>query len=388
VLDHAERQAMEVTVRRFADGIERTLFATEAADGDLSRVPALLAQARAIGLVTDPTPEAAGYEWGVWGRACLQEGVSHSLATLSTLGEVCAGFATAVHAQGLACLALDRAFSIPPAFPLAAAFTPGYGLALDLRNAAGGYELRVSDSGAGPQLDGSVRFLIAAERPQKLVCFARRVGGARAAEDDWVVALLDPGSAGVTLEPVTGRTGLRASHQYHLRCDRVAIPNHELLLQGREAWCRLVTVVACDWLGHAAIALGVARRALHDSRTYASTRYQGGAMVQEHAAVQLLQATAAYDIAVQDAILCQHGQRPLAGWEPEALLRWAIHARLSLVEHAHRAVTNCLQTLGGYGYMEDYGFEKRLRDVSTLKSLHGPPDQLKLLLNRLARREA
>jgi alkylation response protein AidB-like acyl-CoA dehydrogenase len=60
-------------------------------------------------------------------------------------------------------------------------------------------------------------------------------------------------------------------------------------------------------------------------------------------------------------------------------------ARLAVVEHAHRAVTDCLQTLGGYGYMEDYRLEKRLRDVSTLKSLHGPPDQLRLLLNDLAR---
>jgi alkylation response protein AidB-like acyl-CoA dehydrogenase len=46
-------------------------------------------------------------------------------------------------------------------------------------------------------------------------------------------------------------------------------------------------------------------------------------------------------------------------------------------------VTDCLQTAGGYGYMEDYGFEKRLRDVSMLKSLHGAPDQLKLVLGRL-----
>jgi hypothetical protein len=67
------------------------------------------------------------------------------------------------------------------------------------------------------------------------------------------------------------------------------------------------------------------------------------------------------------------------------LLRWAITARLAVVEHAHRAVTDCLQTLGGYGYMEDYRLEKRLRDVATLKSLHGAPDQLRLYLNELGK---
>jgi hypothetical protein len=37
--------------------------------------------------------------------------------------------------------------------------------------------------------------------------------------------------------------------------------------------------------------------------------------------------------------------------------------------------------------MEDYHLEKRLRDVSVLKSLHGAPDQLRLFLNELARTE-
>ena len=103
--------------------------------------------------------------------------------------------------------------------------------------------------------------------------------------------------------------------------------SHDQVLHVGEAARRpLQQVMACDWLGQAAIALGVARRSLRDSRAYTAQRYQGGR-------------------------------------------------------------THCLQTLGGYGYMEDYPFERRLRDVSTLKSLHGAPDQLRLLLNELAKDE-
>jgi alkylation response protein AidB-like acyl-CoA dehydrogenase len=43
-------------------------------------------------------------------------------------------------------------------------------------------------------------------------------------------------------------------------------------------------------------------------------------------------------------------------------------------------VTNALQVLGGYGYMDDYGQSKRLRDLAVLRRLHGTPDQLALLL--------
>jgi alkylation response protein AidB-like acyl-CoA dehydrogenase len=165
----------------------------------------------------------------------------------------------------------------------------------------------------------------------------------------------------------------------------VAIPPEGVLGRGPAARQLLAQLLACDWLGQAAVALGVARRALQDSRAYTAQRYQGGRLIEAHASVQLLQGTAEYDVALLEAILYRHADEPLATLDTNLLLRWALAARLGVVEHAARAVTDCLQTLGGYGYMEDYGLEKRLRDLSTLKSLHGPPDQLKLFLNELAR---
>jgi len=239
--------------------------------------------------------------------------------------------------------------------------------------------LHLTNTGNVLKLNGSSHFLLAADRPQELVCFAREL--------EWVILRVDPEATGVELTEVTYRTGLRAAHQYHVRCEQVVVSSGQVLSAGNAALRTLQLVTACDWLGQAAIALGIARRALRDSRAYTAQRYQGGHIIEEHAGIQLLQGTAEYDIGLMAAILYQHADEPLASCDPVALLRWAIHARLALVEHAHRAVTNCLQTLGGYGYMEDYRFEKRLRDVSVLKSLHGAPDQLKLFLNELARIE-
>jgi butyryl-CoA dehydrogenase len=266
---------------------------------------------------------------------------------------------------------------LPAATSLAAFFMPHYGVPLSARarEAQGGLRL----SGAGDDLlDGAAYFALAAEVPVKLVCFAER------AEGEWVALLLDAGAAGVELTEVTQRTGLRAARQYDLRCQRTPVPQESVLSQGDVARRALERVMACDWLGQAAISLGVARRALQDSRAYAAQRYQGGCLIQEHASVQLLQGSAEYDVALLEAMLYRYSDEPLASLDTGLLLRWALGARLAVVEHAQRAVTNCLQVLGGYGYMEDYGFEKRLRDVSTLKSLHGAPDQLRLFLNELA----
>jgi alkylation response protein AidB-like acyl-CoA dehydrogenase len=61
-------------------------------------------------------------------------------------------------------------------------------------------------------------------------------------------------------------------------------------------------------------------------------------------------------------------------------LKKAAAAKLSVIDLCSRAVTDCLQAFGGYGYMEDYGMEKRLRDVTVLKSAFGSSTYLKQLI--------
>ena len=62
--------------------------------------------------------------------------------------------------------------------------------------------------------------------------------------------------------------------------------------------------------------------------------------------------------------------------------------KLCLAQEGFQAVTDCLQVFGGYGYMEEYRMEKRLRDALTLKSLGPRPDDLRLLCGDAAREEA
>ena len=378
MLDHEEQRAIEATLRRFAGRIDQVLFAArsdgeEGPDGDLSRVPQLLAEARDLDLVADPAPGAPGHELGVWGAHCREEGLALSLLTLSLLAESCAGFAAAVHAQGLACLALEGRARLPAGQALAAVYMPAYGLPL---GAAG------SGLCLGAALSGTGHYLLAAEPPQALVCFAKEECEAEE-EAAWISLLVEAGAPGLELVALEARTGLRAARQYDLHCTEVPVTPEQILARGDAARQSLQRLLACDWLGIAAIALGVARRSLRDARAYTAQRTQGGRMVDQHAAVRLLQGGAEYDIALLEAILARHAAEPLDGLAPAALLRWALAARLAVVDHAHRAVSGCLQTLGGYGYMEDYGLEKRLRDVATLKSLHGAPDQLTLGLEDL-----
>jgi alkylation response protein AidB-like acyl-CoA dehydrogenase len=379
-MDSEVRQAITVTLKRFTAHVDETLMTGEGPDGELAVIPRLLDEARELDLVTESTPKDPGYEYGVWGQLCHAEGLELSLLTLSALGEACAGFAMAVHAQGLGCLAAGGEVHYPPGTSLAAALWPDYGLPLGSLERSAGSGLQLLDGGADLLLTGSSHFFFAADEPERLICFVQ------ATQAEWATVELGTKQAGVRLAEVSNRTGLRAARQYHLNCDQVAISPDQVLRTGDEAQRVLEQVLACDWLGQAAIALGISQRSLRDSHTYTAQRYQGGGLIKEHASIRLLQGTAAYDIGLLAAVLFQHANVPLSMLKSRDLLPWAIKARLAVVEHAYRAVTDCLQTLGGYGYMEDYGLEKRLRDVSTLKSMHGTPDQLKLLLNHVEER--
>jgi len=167
----------------------------------------------------------------------------------------------------------------------------------------------------------------------------------------------------------------------HLQADGVLIAREgaaRILARGEEAHRRLRRLLALDWLGHAAIALGVARRSLDQARAYARTRYQGGRRIIAHGPVRSLLGTAAADVMTLELLLKAHAEQPLSALSEDVLERWAAVAKLAIAEHAWRAVSNSLQVMGGYGYMEDHGLAGRLRDVSTLRVLHGSPDRIRL----------
>ena len=365
-----EARLLEVALRRFLQRLE-----AEDPEADPARREALLKEAEAIGLLADPDPEAPGFTTGIWGRWTWTERLGLSLHALARLGEACAGFALALHAQGIACAALEGARFFPRGAQLTLGGWPAYGIPI---HPSAGEEagLHFTRSDGDLLLEGRSWFLVSAGPPQGLLLFAR------AAEDfSWALIALPADLPGVRLEPLPERLGLRAAWMGHLQADGVLIAREgaaRILARGEEAHRRLRRLLALDWLGHAAIALGVARRSLDQARAYARTRYQGGRRIIAHGPVRSLLGTAAADVMTLELLLKAHAEQPLSALSEDVLERWAAVAKLAIAEHAWRAVSNSLQVMGGYGYMEDHGLAGRLRDVSTLRVLHGSPDRIRL----------
>lgn len=373
-VDGIDVDELLTAVEAFGSKAEHRLFAQESPDGDLAAIGDLLLDAAAMGILAGVDAEAG--HWGVWGGHVDEAGAALSLAVLRRLGRVCAGLATAVHVQGIGVRLLgptDGAESLPPGTRLGAGFCPPYGLVLDPRTASDRISL------VDGRLTGTARFVLAAGAVDAVVLAAR--AGDTAADHEIVVVPAD--APGLRLVPSGPRVGLRAVTAFDVVAEDVSVATSARRHARRAAADRLRATVAADWLGQAAIALGCAEQAITVARDYSRSRIQGGVPISEHAAIRLLLSRAEHDTAVVASILDRHAGTPLAGLDADTLLRWAVDARVAAGEHAGRAVTDALQTLGGYGYMDDYGLSKRLRDVTALRVLHGGPDQLLLARNEL-----
>jgi alkylation response protein AidB-like acyl-CoA dehydrogenase len=376
-LSIAELKAFRATAAAFAKRQVKPMLALVPPDGELESIPELLREAEEAGLLATPRPEAAGYDAGIWGLRSLTEGPAVSLMLLAEVAEVCGGVAMCLHAAGLGSLLVAGAVD-PPDPPRRAAaalmeggFAPGWGVILDPAAAAPArIETTARAKDGGFELTGAKDFVAHAPGTEAFVVFGR-------IESEWGLFLAGADAPGLERRDAGHRLGLRATSVSHLVCNRAPAfrlrydrPGAELTM---EHLARL-------WLGQTAIALGIARGAMAEAWKYAAERYQGGTEIVNHPAMGGLLAEAEAGVMTGEGLLLAADR----GDTRERLQR-AAAAKLAGLEAAERAVTGCLQVFGGYGYMEDYGMEKRYRDVHTLRCAGGGPRELKLLLADLGR---
>jgi alkylation response protein AidB-like acyl-CoA dehydrogenase len=381
-LTEAELEHYRDLARQYAKRSLLPMFQGEHPDGDLSTLPERIDTAFEVGLAASPIRSMPGSQYGIWGSATEEMGFAPSLHLLSTIAESCGGVAMALHAQGLASNLMlqeraERSFT-PRKVALClqeGLSPPGLGTLLDpSRDAPARIGTTAELRGGGWLLRGAKHFCHSAGEPDGLLVFART-------GEEWGCFVVPASDAGVARTDVGARTGLRACRVEQVELRDVALPAGARLdgVEGRKLVLRALSL---SWAGMTAIAVGIARGAVAAARKYAAERYQGGSQIEEHPAVQGLLAGAEAATAAAEASCLS-----LAGSEPGTVkgLARAAAAKLASLELCARATTDALQVFGGYGYMEDYGMEKRLRDVTALKSASGAPPYLRRLLFEAAR---
>jgi hypothetical protein len=126
-----------------------------------------------------------------------------------------------------------------------------------------------------------------------------------------------------------------------------------------------------------AIAWGAVQQGYDKAREYAALRRQGGAAIQQHAAVRLMLARAAGVLRTVGLLCDQLARLPVA----RDSLGTVVAVRAETHDLLCAAANESLQTLGGAGYTCEAGLEKIVRDGNHLRLLCGTPDELRMFLS-------
>ncbi len=119
----------------------------------------------------------------------------------------------------------------------------------------------------------------------------------------------------------------------------------------------------------AAMYLGIVKGSFEEGLSYAGEREQGGRRIVNWTEVRRMLARMAVKVKAADMIVseaCRAADEDEPGWELGAMA-----AALLIGEMACDITSDGIQVLGGNGYMEDFGQEKRFRDAQHVRSLLG-----------------
>ena len=122
------------------------------------------------------------------------------------------------------------------------------------------------------------------------------------------------------------------------------------------------------------------RGSLDEALAYSKERFQGGRSIINWSEVSMLLAGMAIKADVAGMCVAQACQAVEQGSVNNGSA--GIAAAVHIHEIACEAVTDGIQVLGGYGYMKDYGQEKRYRDARQVQALLGAAPLKKIDLLR------
>jgi acyl-CoA dehydrogenase len=189
--------------------------------------------------------------------------------------------------------------------------------------------------------------------------------------------LVDASSPGITVGKKEDNMGQRASDTRGITFDNVEVPAANLL--GREGDGFRIAMAAFDHTRPvvASGAVGLARRAMDEAVTYATTRKAFGQPIAGFQAVSFMIADMAKDIEAARLLVWKAASVIDAG---ERNTKYAAMAKAFAADMAMQVTTNAVQVFGGYGYSREYPVEKLMRDAKIYQIYEGTSQIQRLII--------
>ena len=226
-------------------------------------------------------------------------------------------------------------------------------------------------------LNGTKQFITSGANGHLALVFA--VTDAQAGKRGISAFLVPTDTPGYRVAAIEKKMGQRCSDTAQIVFEDCRIPAANRLGEEGAGYKIALSNLEGGRIGIAAQSIGMAQRALSEAMAYAKDRTAFGKPIIEHQAVgfrlaeMVTQLEAARQLVFHAAALKDAG---------ELCLMQACAAKLFASEAAERICRDAMQTLGGYGYVEDYPLERLYRDVRVASMYEGTSDIQKIIIAR------
>ena len=241
---------------------------------------------------------------------------------------------------------------------------------------AGSLTTRAARDGDDWVIDGGKMFITNGTVAEVALTFART-------SENGITAFLVPtDTPGLTATEIHGKLGLRGQATAELSYEGVRVPDSARLGAQDRGLGIALGALSRGRVSVAAGAVGVAQAALDAALGYVTEREQFGRPIASFQLVQELLAESAVEVRASRLLTHQVARMADAGASPKEYATDASIAKYHASETAVRVSNNCLQTFGGYGFIDEYPVGKYLRDARVLTLYEGTSQVQKLIIGR------
>ena len=247
---------------------------------------------------------------------------------------------------------------------------------------AGAISTRALRKGNDYILNGSKQFITSGKNADVAIVFA--VTDPDAGKNGITAFIVPTDNPGYVVARVEDKLGQRCSDTAQIVFDDCRVPQGNRLGAAGEGYKIALANLEAGRIGIAAQSVGMARAAYECALRYAKERKSFGQPIFQHQAVSFRLAEMATQIEAARQLVWHAATLKDAG---QPALKVASMAKLFASEMAEKVCSAAIQTLGGYGYLNDFPLERIYRDVRVTQIYEGTSDIQKLVISRALENE-
>ena len=231
--------------------------------------------------------------------------------------------------------------------------------------------------GDGYVINGVKQFITSGKNGQLAVVIAVTDKGA--GKKGMSAFLVPTDAPGYVVARLEDKVGQHSSDTAQINFEDCRIPAENLIGAEGEGYRIALSALEGGRIGIAAQSVGMARSAFEVAVQYAKDRQSFGTAIINHQAVGFRLADCATQLEAARQLIWHAASLRDAGLP---CLKEAAMAKLFASEMAEQVCSAAIQTLGGYGYVNDFPVERIWRDVRVCQIYEGTSDVQKIIIQR------